>query len=382
MALSTQDGGVGLMRAHREALTRAGVEVRFGTRAVGLVREAGGARAVTGVVVETADGRETLAGRAVVLAAGGYEASAELRERHLGAGWSEARVRGTPYNTGDGIAIATAIGAARAGDWAGCHSTCWDAHAARDAGDRTLGNQYTKSGYPLGLMLNARGARFVDEGADFRNFTYAAYGRALLAQPGGVAFQVYDARVAMWLREEEYGDAVVRTVRADSLEGLARALAADGLEDPDALVQTVHAYNAASATPEAHGRWDPAVKDELATRGIAPPKSNWALPLDTPPFAAVKVACGITFTFGGLAVDARTAGVRDDAGACIPGLFCAGEMVGGLWYGNYPGGSGLTAGAVLGRIAGKQAAERAACQSIQDIEKTPLPSPCSFVDIL
>jgi len=103
-------------------------------------------------------------------------------------------------------------------------------------------------------------------------------------------------------------------------------------------------------------------KDGLSTvipsSSLSPPKSNWALPLTKSPFLAVKVACGITFTFGGLGIDPDTAGVLSElTGRPIRGLYCAGELVGGLFYGNYPGGSGLTAGAVFGIKAGRAAAQ-------------------------
>ncbi|KZV73236.1 FAD/NAD-P-binding domain-containing protein [Peniophora sp. CONT] len=355
MALATRDGGKGLIASDRAALDRAGVISWFEAPAVDLVVEDG---CVRGIVVEREGKRQTLRTSAVILAAGGYEASVQKREENLGKGWSEARVRGTPYNTGDGIAIAQGAGAALAGDWEGCHSTCWDAHAARDTGDRILSNQYTKSGYPLGLMLNARGKRFVDEGKDFRNYTYAAFGRAILEQPGGYAFQIYDQRVTKWLRDEEYGDDVAKKVWADSIEELAEKLGDEGLEDKGAFLRTIQEYNSAvGAAENVLAKWDPAVKDALSTGSALPlPKSNWALPLDSAPLLAIKVACGITFTFGGVRIDPETAAVVDKDGKKIQGLYATGEMVGGLWYGNYPGGSGLTAGAVFGRKAGKEAA--------------------------
>lgn len=216
-------------------------------------------------------------------------------------------------------------------------------------------------------MINSVGRRFVDEGADYRNYTYAAYGRAILAQPGGIAFQVYDNQVSKWLRKEEYDDDVVQKVVADNIEELAQKLIGEGLAEPSVFVETVTEYNAAVAIYRASCPdlvWDPSVKDGLSTgapgSGIQPPKSNWALPLTVPPFLAVKVTCGITFTFGGLAIDPETAGVlSDDTGEPIPGLFCAGELVGRIFYGNYPGGSGLMSDAVFGRKAGKAAANRA-----------------------
>ena len=114
--------------------------------------------------------------------------------------------------------MAQRTGAAFRGDWGGCHSTCWDANTSMDVGDRVLSNQFTKSGYPLGIMVNAEGNRFVDEGEDFRNYTYAKFGREILKQKGGYAFQVYDAKMTPWLRKEEYADDVVEKVVAQTVD--------------------------------------------------------------------------------------------------------------------------------------------------------------------
>lgn len=184
------------------------------------------------------------------------------------------QVRGTPYNTGDGLALARCVGARLTGDFAGCHSTCWDANAPDDRGDRVLSNQFTKSGYPLGLMLNARGVRFVDEGEDFRNYTYAKFGREIMAQPGGYAFQLWDSTMVPWLRKEEYADDVVERIWGDTIEELATKLLGKGLEDKDTFVQTVGRYNdAARAFKAEHpdARWDPAVKDDMSTQSQSLP---------------------------------------------------------------------------------------------------------------
>ena len=132
---------------------------------------------------------------------------------------------------------------------------------------------------------------------------------------------------------------------------LVAALKLDGV-DPVQALATLKAWNAAVRTDVP---FDPNVKDGRGTQGLDPPKSNWANPLDTPPYEAYAVTCGITFTFGGLAIT-PDAQVLDVDNATIPGLYAAGEMVGGLFYGNYPGGTGLAAGAVFGRIAGTSAA--------------------------
>lgn len=261
--------------------------------------------------------------------------------------------------------MARTAGAQITGDWEGCHSTAWDADAPDDEGSREVTNQFTKSGYPLGIMTNAKGERFVDEGEDFRNYTYAKFGRAILTQPGGFAFQVWDAKALSSLRSEEYGDGVVDKIFADTHEELAEKLVGKGLEDKERFLSTLASFNEAIRNHRreySRATWNPAMKDGLSTQSVHSslkiPKSNWALSIDEAPFIAVKVTTGITFTFGGLAIDPDTAGVLSDAtGRPIPGLFCTGEMVGGLFYSNYPGGSGLTAGAVFGRKAGQEAAK-------------------------
>lgn len=218
-------------------------------------------------------------------------------------------------------------------------------------------------------MVNTLGERFVDEGEDFRNYTYAKFGREILHQPDGIAFQIYDKKVIGWLREEEYGDDIVEKITADNLEELAEKLAFKGLKDTRKFRQTVTEFNQATRDRQTEKplKWDPAVKDGLSTQSLNTslplPKSNWALPIDEHPFIAIRVACGITFTFGGLEIDPDTAAVLSEAsGKPIKGLFCTGEMVGGLFYTNYPGGSGLTSGAVFGRKAGVQAAKIASEQ--------------------
>ncbi|HBP15261.1 MAG TPA: tricarballylate dehydrogenase, partial [Gammaproteobacteria bacterium] len=206
-----------------------------------------------------------------------------------------------------------------------------------------------KHSYPLGIMVNANGERFVDEGADFRNYTYARYGHEVLKQPGQFAYQIFDKKVTHLLRDE-YRIKQVTRIQAQTLNTLAERM--DDV-DTEKFVACVSAYNAAC---NGDTRFDPSIKDGLCTEGLAIPKSNWANPIDTPPFEAYGVTCGITFTFGGLHVDAK-AQVIDEAGSPIPGLYAAGEIVGGLFYFNYPGGTGLTSGSVFGRVAGTNAAD-------------------------
>jgi tricarballylate dehydrogenase len=283
-----------------------------------------------------------------VLASGGFEANAEMRTRYLGPGWELAKVRGVPYNTGDGIRMALDIGAQSHGHWSSCHAVAWDLNAP-PFGDRTITELFQKHSYPFGLIVNLDGVRFVDEGADFRNYTYAAYGRQILRQPLGAAVQIFDDKVKHLLRDE-YRIAQVTMATTNTIEELADRLGIDRA----GFVQTIRDYNAAVQP----GAFDPTRLDGKCTQGLNPPKSNWALPIDTPPFMGYAVTCGITFTFGGLKINARGQ-VMDSEGNPMPGLYAAGELVGGLFYHNYPGGSGLAAGAVFGKLAGSSAADDA-----------------------
>ncbi|HSS70507.1 MAG TPA: FAD-dependent tricarballylate dehydrogenase TcuA [Casimicrobiaceae bacterium] len=341
-------GGPALIDSLVQAAERNGAAIWYGARAMRLVADDEG---VHGVELRRHGTTVTVPANAVVLASGGFEANAEWRTRYLGPGWDLARVRGTRFNTGGGIAMALDIGASPSGNWSGCHAVGWDRNAP-EFGDLEVGDGFQKHSYPFGIMVNASGKRFVDEGADFRNYTYAKYGRLILAQPQQFAWQIFDAKVTHLLRDE-YRIRRVTKVRADTLEALAAKL-----EDVDAagFLREVAAYN---ATVRQDIAFDPTVRDGRRTEGLAIEKSNWANTIDTPPFEAYAVTCGITFTFGGLRIDAHAA-VQSVDGDPIAGLFAAGELVGGLFYFNYPGGSGLTSGAVFGRIAGASAAQTAA----------------------
>ncbi len=345
LTLEAWGGGPGLVDSHTGIARAAGIDIRYGARVLEPIHDG---HTVSGVRFKH-DGRiETVPAKAVVLAAGGFQANPEWRTRYLGPGWELAKVRGSRFNTGDGIRMALEIGAAAYGNWSGGHAVGWD-YNAPEFGDLAVGDGFQKHSYPWGVMVNATGRRFVDEGADFRNYTYARYGRTILEQPDGFAWQVFDAQVAHLLRDE-YRIRQVTKAKADTLEELAGRL--DGV-DRDGFLAEMAAYNGAvdTATP-----FDPTVKDGRATSGLAVNKTNWANRIAEPPFEAYRVGCGLTFTFGGLRIDPASAQVLDSDLAPIPGLYAAGELVGGLFWFNYPGGTGLTNGAVFGRLAGRSAA--------------------------
>jgi tricarballylate dehydrogenase len=338
-------GGQGLIDALHARAAGDGIRTLYQTPAIGLLRD--GARIAGVQVLHNGEPHEIRA-RAVVLACGGFEANSEMRTRYLGPNWELAKVRGTRFNTGAGLRMALEAGARSYGHWSCAHSSCWELNAP-EYGDPVVKGAYQKHSYPFGIMVNAKGERFVDEGADFQTLTYARFGREVLAQPGHFAWQVFDQRAIPLLRET-YRIRQVTKVQAPTLEELAHKM--EGV-DAEGFLRTVEAFN--RAAPASDAPYVSSIKDGLATAGLALPKSNWARPVDRGPFEAYAVTAGITFTFGGLKITTG-AEVEDDAGRPIPGLFTAGEMVGGLFYHNYPSGTGLTCGAVLGRTAGRSAA--------------------------
>ena len=345
LVAETWGGGAGLIENEHKACEREGIRIFYETPALSLITDDAGK--VTGVKAKYQGRNVDIACKAVVLACGGFESSAEMRARYLGPGWDLAKVRGTRYNLGAGIRMALDIGAMPHGHWSGCHAVGWDRNAP-PYGDVNVGDQFQKHSYPWGIMINANGERFVDEGADFRNYTYAKYGRVILNQPGMFAWQVFDAKLIPMLRDE-YRIKQVTKVRANTLEELCEKM--EGVDAKRAL-QEITEYNAAVQKDKP---FNMAIKDGRCTKGLKIDKTNWANTVEEAPFEAFAVTCGVTFSFGGLKIT-NDAEVEDVSGKPIPGLFAAGELVGGLFYHNYPGGTGLTNGSVFGKIAGETAA--------------------------
>jgi len=337
-------GGKELMKALHGRAARDGIGVLYETPAIGLLQ---GDSGVDGVRVRHRGRIHDLRAKAVVLACGGFEANAEMRARYLGPNWDLAKVRGSRFNTGQGLKMALDLGAAVAGHWSGAHAVAWDLNAP-PFGDLDVGDRFQKHNYPFGIVVNAHGDRFLDEGRDFHSYTYAKYGGEILSQPGLFAWQVFDHKVVDLLREE-YRIPRITKEKADSFEALAGKL--EGV-DARRFLETVRGFNAA---PRPEVSFNPNIRDGLATSGLAIDKTNWAQRLDQPPYEAYAVTTGITFTFGGLKITNDTQ-VEETTGHPIPGLFAAGEIVGGLYYHNYASGTGLMAGVVFGRIAGRNAA--------------------------
>jgi tricarballylate dehydrogenase len=346
LAVQVSGGGSGLVNALATSAEVMGVEFLYSHRAVSVDSTRDG---YSVSLIGPGSESRTLSARAVIIATGGFEANAEWRARYLGRDWDLARVRGCRYNTGDGIRMALAAGAVSSGNWSGCHAAPIDMNAP-DFGASEDSYRYS---YPLGIMVNNAGVRFVDEGRGFWQYTYSDLGRVILDQPSQVAWQIFDSRTIPFLRSE-YRTKGVTKVSGDSLDQLLDRLGREGV-DTRTLASTIKSFNSST---DGESPVSPGELDGRATFGIAPPKSNWATPLSFPPFEAYAVTCGITYTYGGIRVNTR-AEVVDVSTSPVPGLYAAGEIVGGLYYHNCPAGVGLTSGATLGRIAGKSAAEHA-----------------------
>ena len=347
LALHITGGGPEMLSALYAKADEHGVKILYETPALDLIQDDDG---IKGVVARHGGKTTEFHANAVILACGSFESNAEMRARYLGPGWDLAKVRGTKYNTGKGIEMALKAGAMPYGHFSGAHAVAWDVNAP-PFGDLTIGDQFQKHNYPYGMIVNARGDRYVDEGLDFHSHTYAKYGGEILKQPGQFAWQIFDQKTIHLLRSEYRIRRCTKT-SGNTLEELVENM--DGV-DSDRCLKTIKEFNAACRTDIP---FDPNVKDGRCTEGLAIDKTNWANPLDSPPYEAFHVTTGVTFTFGGVKVNTETE-VQDTAEHSISGLYACGEMVGGLFYHNYASGTGLMSGASFGRIAGREAAKHA-----------------------
>lgn len=342
---SPKEGGQGLVDTLFRRLDGRGGVSSYETAAVELLTDA--SSSVTGVRCSSPDGVVDLNARGgVILACGGFQANVQMRVAHLGRFADSLILRGSRFNTGEGIRMALAIGAQPAGQWGDYHSAVIDARSpAIECGVTALYN------FQMGIIVDGQGKRFLDEGEDFRDHTYVKFGKAIIEEADGTAFCIFDQQM---VQREEFARAwrpVGPPIEATSIGDLATALSIA----PEQLVRTVDDYNGAVQP----GSFDLDRLDGKHTEGLTPAKSNWAMRLEEPPFVAIPVTGGITFTFGGLKVDS-TARVIDVADRPIAGLYAAGEPMGEIFYHNYPGASSVIRGAVFGRIAGTEAAARVA----------------------
>ena len=300
----------------------------------------GQSRGVRGVRATVGEDNVAFHADAVIVAAGGYESSAEKRTTYYGPGYEGMKVRGSPYNTGEAIEMMLDADARPVGQWSGAHMALIDAASpdAEGGANRVDGDQH-------GEILNREGERFVDEGEDARAHTYVKFGRRTFEEAGQVAYIVLDDRT----NDHVWATGPSEPTVAEDLRELFETV---GVEDVERAIETVEEYDAAC---DPDNPFEPDELDGNAAEGIEPPKSNWAIGLSEPPYYCYEVTGGIMFAFGRVdqTVDAE---VLDTTGDPISGLYAAGNSTGGLFYDNYPGGTGLTNAAVFGRVAAEEAA--------------------------
>jgi len=341
---SPSAGGQGLVDLLYRRLEGLGGAVSYRTGAIDLLVNGDGS--VAGVRARSPEGLVDIHAKGgVVLACGGFQANVEMRVAHLGRYADSLILRGSRYNTGEGLRMAIDAGAQPAGQWGDYHSAVLDARSPKiECGVTALYN------YQMGIFVDQQGQRFLDEGEDFRDHTYVKFSKFIVEQAGGEAWCLFDQKA---YQREEFARAwrpVGPPLQADTMKDLAQQMGMPA----ENLLDTIANFNAAIQP----GEYDLDRLDGKRTLGITPAKSNWALPLDSPPYIAIPVTGGITFTFGGLKCDTQ-ARVIDTRGEVMAGLYAAGEPMGEIFYYNYPGASSVIRGAVFGKIAGKDAAGRA-----------------------
>lgn len=331
-------GGEALVEALATRAEKLEVTFHYDTAAQELVRVDDGA--IAGVWAKTrGQAARKLLGK-VVLACGGFEGNSEMLTRYVGPRSVYLRpiCRGGYYNRGDGIRMGLAAGAATCGEFGSYHAEPIDPRSGISEPALFI--------FPYGILVNNSGRRFTDEAPGTVDACYERVTRRIYEQDGGTAWVILDARHTA-IPNYRLG---IRTdqppIEADRVAELAHKL---GLPEA-ALLATIAEYNRCCVP----GAYQPLALDGLATQGLAPPKSNWAMPIDQAPFHAYPIMSANVFTFGGLKID-RLGRVVDHDGDPIANLYAAGEMT-GLYYGNYTGSTSVLRGMVFGRLAGAHAA--------------------------
>lgn len=334
-------GGKALLNAYYDTADKLGVEVQYEAKVeeISLAGEGG----ISTEFVRPGGERETVLSKAIVVAAGGFEANLDWMAEYWGAAAHNFQIRGTPYNLGRPLRCLFDAGAKAIGNPMEFHAVACDARAPQFDG----GIVTRLDSVPLGIVLNKHGLRFSDEGVDLWPKRYASWGGLLARQDDQIAYSIVDSKVI-----DHFIPSLYPPIRADSIREIAGVF---GLE-PETVERTVSEFNDAVVV----GSFDLSKLDDCRTEGLEPAKSHWAQRIDTPPFFAYPLRPGITFTYRGVGVDTG-ARVLDESDAPLPGVFAAGEVMAGNILGRgYLAGFGMTIGSVFGRIAGREAAKYAA----------------------
>ena len=335
-------GGLAMIEALGAKAEDNGASFFYETTARSLIQDDGGA--VVGVLAASHFNTTVdFNAKAVIIASGGFEGNPEMLAQYLGpqARYLRPVARGGYYNKGEGIRMALGIGAAPAGDFGSYHAEPID--------PRSGVSEPVIAVFNYGILVNQDGHRFIDEAPATVDATYDPITRCIFTQPGGIAYAVLDAKIDDVPNWQKAVRSDQPPIVADTLAELADSLAIDR----EVFEATVSTFNTACRP----GTFKPLETDGLATVGIRPLKSNWARPIDSPPFQAFPIISANVFTYGGLKTDPRGQVVNVD-GQIIPGLYAAGEVT-GMYYGVYTGATSVLRGAVFGLISGRLAAQRA-----------------------
>ena len=336
-------GGKALMNAYYTTAHRLGVEILYQTEVCDLeIREGH----FTSAICVANGSIHKVQARTVVVASGGFQANINWLEKYWGASANNFIVRGTPYDKGQMLKVLLDKGAKPVGDPRQCHAVAVDARAPKFDG----GIVTRLDSVPFGIVVNKNAKRFYDEGENFWPKRYAIWGRLVAQQPDQIAYSIVDAKAI-----DLFMPSVFPPVKAHSINEMAAKLDLD----PSVLEKTVSTFNS-SIRP---GSFDPMDLDNCRTEGLKPPKSNWARPVDTPPYYGYPLRPGITFTYLGVSVNERAQVIMHDDRAA-ENVFAAGEIMSGNVLGQgYLAGFGMTIGTVFGRLAGKEAARYAIVRS-------------------
>jgi len=332
-------GGRAMLNALYLTAEKLGVEILYDAEVLDLEIEDGMFLSAT---LKQGDARVPAKAATLVAAAGGFEANIEWLKQYWGEAADNFLIRGTPYNRGTILKMLLARGVQDVGDPTQCHAVAIDARAPKfDGGIITRHDSVV-----FGIVVNKHAARFYDEGEDIWPKRYAIWGRLVAAQPGQIAYIIFDASV-----RNSFMPTLFPPIEGGSIAELANKLELD----PAALETTIADFNAAVRP----GSFDHTILDDCRTEGLTPPKTHWARKIETPPYLAYPVRPGITFTYLGTRVNRETRMLMTD-GKPSANMFAAGEIMAGNVLGKgYAAGIGMTIGSVFGRIAGREAAKNA-----------------------
>ena len=332
-------GGRAMLNALYRTAEQLGVEILYDAEVLDLDIKDGMFLSAT---FKQGDGRASAKAATLVAAAGGFEANIEWLKQSWGEAADNFLIRGTPYNRGAVLKMLLDKGVQEIGDPTQCHAVAIDARAPKfDGGIITRHDSVV-----FGIVVNRDSQRFYDEGEDIWPKRYAIWGRLVAAQPGQIAYIIFDASV-----RNSFMPTLFPPIEGNTVAELAGKLELD----PAALQNTITEFNAAVRP----GTFDHTILDDCRTEGLAPPKTHWARKIEMPPYLAYPVRPGITFTYLATRVNKQARMLMKDGGPSA-NMFAAGEIMAGNVLGKgYAAGMGMTIGSVFGRIAGREAARHA-----------------------